>query len=106
MVKPHEAEPKVSGIIATPRRFLRDILTDYDGRTYDTGRSLAVFVVTAMTAMQAWAVFKGNTFNPTEYGTGVAAIIASLGVAIFGDNAKRPEDSFGDVVNSGERDKK
>ena len=70
-------------------KFIKDILTDYDGQSYDTGRSLAVFVVSAMTAMQAWAVWKGGTFDAGAYGAGVAAVIGALGIAIFGDNAKR-----------------
>jgi hypothetical protein len=70
---------------------VKDILTDYDGSTYDTGRVLAVFVVVSMTGLQAWSVVKGGAFDPMAYGGGVAAVIACLGVAIFGDNAKRPE---------------
>ena len=68
---------------------IKDILTDYDNETYDTGRVLAVFVVASMTAMQAWAVYKGGTFDAGAYGAGVAAVIGALGIAIFGDNAKR-----------------
>lgn len=72
-------------------KFIRDVLTDYDGTTYDTGRVLAVFCVLSLTVMQAWAVWKGGTFDAMAYGGGVAAVVACLGVAIFGDNAKRPE---------------
>lgn len=72
-------------------KLLRDILTDYDGKTYDTGRTLAVFVVVSLTIMQGWSVVViGLPFDPMSYGGGVAAVIACLGVAIFGDNAKRP----------------
>jgi hypothetical protein len=72
------------------RRFLKDILTDYDGSTYDTGRSLAVFVVVSMTILQIASLFLGGTFDPMAYGGGVAAVIACLGVAIFGDSKGRP----------------
>lgn len=72
-------------------KFIRDNLTDYDGRTYDTGRSLAWFCVLSVTIMQGWTVYHGGTFDPMAYGGSVAAIIACLGVAIFGDNAKRPD---------------
>lgn len=71
---------------------LRDIITDYDNETLDTGRVLAVCVVLSMLVMQAVAVWKSGTFDPSAFGTGVAAVIAALGVAIFGDNAKRPKD--------------
>ena len=70
-------------------KLAKDILTDYDNQTYDTGRVLAVLVVVSMTGMQAWAVYKGGTFDAGAYGAGVAAVIGALGIAIFGDNAKR-----------------
>jgi len=69
---------------------LKDIVTDYDNETYDTGRVLAVCVVLSMLVMQGVAVWKSGSFDPSAFGTGVAAVIAALGVAIFGDNAKRP----------------
>jgi len=71
---------------------LKDIVTDYDNETYDTGRVLAVSVVLSMLVMQGWSVWKSGTFDPAAFGAGVAAVIAALGVAIFGDNAKRPKD--------------
>lgn len=71
-------------------RLVRDILTDYDNKTYDTGRCLAVFVVLSLTIMQGVALWRGQPFSPMEYGSGVAAVIACLGVAIFGDNSRRP----------------
>ena len=70
-------------------RLFKDILTDYDNEPFDTGRVLAVLVVLSMTGMQAWAVYKGGTFDAGAYGAGVAAVIGALGIAIFGDNAKR-----------------
>ena len=84
---------------------LKDIITDYDNETYDTGRTLAVAVVLAMVAMQGWAVWKSGAFDPAAFGTGVAAVIAALGVAIFGDNAKRPKNdrqSASDVGDEGQ----
>lgn len=74
----------------TKARFWREILTDYDNRTFDTGRCLAVFSVFALTALQVLSLFRGGTFSAAEYGGGVAAIVACLGAAIFGDSAKRP----------------
>jgi hypothetical protein len=71
-------------------RFLREILTDYDNKTFDTGRTLAVFVVVSMTILQCVSLFTGGTFDPMAYGGGVAAVIACLGVAIFGDSKGRP----------------
>lgn len=71
-------------------KIVKDNLTDYDGSTYDTGRCIAWFCVASLTIMQGFAVAKGGAFDPMAYGGGVAAVIACLGVAIFGDNARRP----------------
>jgi hypothetical protein len=72
------------------RKFLRDNLTDYDGKTYDTGRSLAWFCVLSLTLLQGWAAYETGAFDPMGYAGGCAAIVACLGVATYGDNAKRP----------------
>ena len=71
-------------------KFIKDNLTDYDGKTYDTGRSLAWACILALMVMQGWAVYKTGAFDPMAFAGGCAAIIAALGAAIFGDNAKRP----------------
>jgi hypothetical protein len=72
------------------RKFIHDNLTDYDGKTYDTGRSLAWFCVLSLTLLQGWAAYETGKFDPMAYASGCAAIVACLGVAIYGDNAKRP----------------
>ena len=71
-------------------RFLREILTDYDNKTYDTGRSIAVYLICCMSALQAFATWKSGAFDAMAFGGGCAAILACLGVAIAGDNHKRP----------------
>ena len=71
-------------------KLFRDILTDYDGQTYDTGRCLAVGIIVSMTAFEAFSVWNGKIFDAQGYGAGVAAVLAALGCAIFGDNHKRP----------------
>jgi hypothetical protein len=43
-----------------------------------------------MTILQCVSLFTGGTFDPMAYGGGVAAVIACLGVAIFGDSKGRP----------------
>ena len=72
------------------RKWLREILTDYDNQTYDTARSLAVGVVFAMVGLQAVATLKSGVFDPQNFGVGVASVIGALGIAIAGDNHKRP----------------
>ena len=72
------------------RKWLREILTDYDNQTYDTARSLAVGVILAMVGLQTIATFKSGTFDAQNFGVGVAGVIGALGIAIAGDNHKRP----------------
>jgi hypothetical protein len=75
-------------------KFLVHLLTDYDNKTYDTGRSLVVIVILCMSFAQIWDVIaNGATFNATNFGTGVAAILVGLAAYIFGDNTKRPPTS-------------
>lgn len=71
----------------------RDLITDYDGKTADTGRSLAVFLVAVMSALQAYATYHSPThaFDAGTFGGGVAAILGALGIAIAGDNHRRPD---------------
>lgn len=72
-------------------KLLHDIVTDYDGATYDTGRVLAVTIIAALLIFEAIAVANSHTFDVQAFGTGMAAVLAALGVAIGGDNHKRPD---------------
>lgn len=71
-------------------KLFRDILTDYDGQTYDTGRCLAALIVVSMLSFEAWSLWRGAPFNPAELGGGLAAVLGCLGAAIAGDNHRRP----------------
>ena len=71
-------------------KLLRDILTDYDGQTYDTARVMAVCIILSMLAMQGVAVWAAKSFDPQAFGVGMASVLGALGVAIAGDNHKRP----------------
>lgn len=72
-------------------KLLKDILTDYDGQTYDTGRVLAVAIIAALLAFQTVAVVRSGTFDVQAFGVGMAAVLTALGIAIGGDNHKRPD---------------
>lgn len=71
-------------------RLIREILTDYDNQTYDTARVLAVGLIVALVCFQTVATLKTGTFDPQAFGVGVASIVGALGIAIAGDNHKRP----------------
>ena len=63
--------------------FWKHLVTDYDNRTFDTGRSLVVIVILNMYVFQGWdLIVHGSSFNPQSFGTGAY---------LFGDNAKRPD---------------
>lgn len=71
-------------------KIIRDILTDYDGTTYDTGRVIAVALVLSMIGFEGYSVYHTKLFDPQAFGMGMGAVLAALGCAIFGDNHKRP----------------
>ena len=71
-------------------KWLKQAVTDYDNQTVDTGRLIAVYLICCMSALQAYSTWKSGTFDAMAFGTGCAAILACLGVAIAGDNHKRP----------------
>lgn len=69
----------------------KHLLTDYDNKTYDTGRCVAVFLVVMIVVFQAWNLVLGRPFDPLAFGGGCATILGSLGIAIAGDNFRRPD---------------
>lgn len=71
--------------------FWKHITTDYDNRTFDTGRVIGLAIILSMIFMGVWDVIVHMAkFDAQGYGAGVAAVLAGLGAYIFGDNAKRP----------------
>lgn len=69
---------------------LRELITDYDNQTLDTARTLAVFLLCSYTLLQAWSLYESGQFDPQAFGVGAASILGALGVAVAGDNHKRP----------------
>lgn len=82
--------------------FWKHLSTDYDNKTFDTGRVIVITVILSMIVMEGWdVILHSQPFDPQAYGAGVAAILAGLGAYIFGDNSKRPhiESEEGDDSN-------
>ncbi len=71
-------------------KIIRDILTDYDGQTYDTARVLAVAVIASMLTFEGLTVWHTHIFDVQSFGVGMASVLGALGVAIAGDNHRRP----------------
>ena len=63
-------------------RLLRGWFTGCDNREYEIGRTLWALGSVALIAYQGWAIQKGQTFNPTEFGLAVAAILAAGGFGV------------------------
>jgi hypothetical protein len=66
-------------------KMLRQMLTSYDNKTYDTGRILATVYFLSTIIFTAWVVFHGGPFDPQGYLVGGGAFLGGLGVYLFGD---------------------
>jgi hypothetical protein len=63
--------------------FIRNILTGTDNQSWEMGRLLWALCVLAMIGYQGVALWwKGQAFNPVEFGGGIAAVLAAGGVGI------------------------
>lgn len=90
--------------MAKSRSWLKDILTDYDNRTYDTGRSFAAIYLAVAIGLEIYrVVYSAQPFDVKEFLLGGAAFFVGVGIAIAGDNHNRPkgsseriEDTIGD----------
>jgi len=63
-------------------KLIKDILTGIDGRTYDAARVYLVPGVLLFLGLTGYAVFKGQPWNPVEFGTGFGVLLAGAGAAI------------------------
>jgi hypothetical protein len=66
-------------------KLLKHITTDYDNKTYDTGRVLALGYFVSATLFEVWNMIKGRPFSVSEYLAGGGAYLGGLGIYIFGD---------------------
>jgi hypothetical protein len=74
--------------MAKPSNFLKNILTSYDNKTFDTGRVLAFAYFISTIVFQAWTVFHGLPFDPQAYLLGGGGFLGGLGVYLMGDKDK------------------
>jgi hypothetical protein len=77
-------------------RVLHNVATDFDNKTFDTGRVIAIIYFFSAICFEGYRVFTSTTsFNPQEYLTGGAAFLAGLGAYIYGDASGR-----GKIINA------
>lgn len=64
------------------REIIKQLLTESDNITHDIYRYLAVFSIISGLCFQAIAVWKGQPFDMQQFGIGVGALFAGVGVAL------------------------
>ena len=62
-------------------KWLKDILTERDGETFELSAVLAAFTVVGFIAMSVWKMWQTRQFDPVSYGTGASAIIGGGGLS-------------------------
>lgn len=63
-------------------KFIKDILTERDGMTYDINRTVLLSSFISYVSFTAWHIHQGGSFDYTAWGTGLAAILGAGGAAI------------------------
>lgn len=68
---------------------LKDLITDYDGATLETGRVAAVAGILTFIGLSIWVVvMQGKDFDMLAFGGGFGALVGGLGVYLMGDKSK------------------
>lgn len=68
-----------------PLPWIKDVLTESDGETYDHIRVLAVVAVVIGLGLQVWVVVRPinpQSFDFQAFGVGLAAMFTGVGVAL------------------------
>jgi hypothetical protein len=63
-------------------KVFNDILTELDGETYDVTKLLWVAGVMVYLILSIISVFKGQSWDPQQYGIGLGVVLAGGGAAI------------------------
>jgi hypothetical protein len=73
-------------------RWIRLLTTGKDNRTPDAIRIGSILIGFQFLFLAAWSViYQGHPFDPTNYGTGAAAILAATGAALGMAHRTQPE---------------
>lgn len=67
---------------------LKQICTDSDNETYDTGRVVAVIYFLSTIILQSWFTYHGGAFDPQNYLLGGGTFLTGLGGYLFLDKKK------------------
>jgi hypothetical protein len=78
--------------IKTILRWVRQLTTSKDNQTPDVIRIGAILIGIQFLILAGWDVAKaGNPFDPSNYGTGAAAILAATGAALWAKRKDEPD---------------
>ncbi len=64
------------------RAVIRQLITESDNRTHDIARYLAVLSILSGIGLSVAAVWQGVPFAMQDYGIGIGALFAGVGVAL------------------------
>jgi hypothetical protein len=64
------------------RKFIKNLLTEADGRTWDVFRIAFLFGVLSFLTFAAWAVFQTGAFDMTSFGMGFSSMFAAGGAGV------------------------
>ena len=77
---------------------LKDLITDYDGETLETGRVAAIVGIVAFIVLAAWGVIaQGKDLDMQAFGIGFGSLVGGLGVYLMGDKSKPKEHAGGEA---------
>jgi len=71
-----------------PSNILKQISTDDDNETYDTGRVVAVIYFLSTILLQGWSTYHGGAFDAQNYLIGGGTFLTGLGGYLFLDKKK------------------
>lgn len=62
--------------------FLKDVLTEQDGESYEIVRGLATLAMLALVVFTGWSMAMGSPFDTQNFGIGAGTILAAAGAGI------------------------
>jgi len=62
-------------------KFIIDIFTENDGKSFDIAASLAAIAVICAIIFQGYVTFNSKTFDVLNFSTGIGALIVAVGGA-------------------------
>ena len=78
-------------------KFLRDLFTTVDNTHYEIARVAFAISVLSAIGYQGWAIHAGQTYDPLQFASGLATIVAAGGFGIAAKDKARKADQSSEV---------